>query len=86
MPLFTTCFLLVSKYLHWINPLISQVGKASLEIYLIQSIFFSAIIQGILQIPAAWHDLLTIALIIVCTLLGILVHWLVERSGINRLF
>lgn len=86
LPLFTTCFLLVSKYFHWLNPLISQVGKASLEIYLIQGIFFSAIIQGILPIPAAWHDLLTFVLIIVCTLLGILAHWLVERSGINRLF
>ena len=86
LPLFTCGFILVSKGLKFVNPLLAQIGKASLEIYLIQGILFSAIIQGILPIPAAWHDALSIALIAVCTLLGWLAHWIIDHSGINRLF
>ena len=84
-PLFILAIVLICKYLQFTNPMTSKIGKASLEIYLIQSIFFSAIIRGLIVIPSQWHDILTISIIIVSSVLGISIHWLFEQSGIyNR--
>ena len=59
--------------------MISLIGKASLEIYLIQAIFFQAIITNKLTINQTWHDGITILLIIICILLGILSHWIINK-------
>ena len=85
LPCFLLVFLFISKTIKIVNPIMSQIGKASLEIYLIQCIFCSMALRGILSVPPAWHDTLTIALIITCTLLGLLTHWLIDKSGIHRL-
>lgn len=85
-PLFVYFICILSRWTKLINPLISEIGKASLEIFLIQHIFFSAIINETLNISDRWHDICTIGLIILCSLLGIGFHWLLDHIGINRLF
>lgn len=84
-PCFTLFFTLISKYVKIFNYIMSKMGKASLEIYLIQGIFFTATLRETISVPPAWHDTLTIGLIIISSLLGISVHWLIEKSGIHRL-
>lgn len=84
LPSFTICFITFSKYIKLFNPILAIIGKASLEIYLIQAIFFNAIISGQLTIPSTWHDAITIGLIIISSLLGILVHTIIDKSGILR--
>ena len=85
LPLFVFIFVYISKYFRFINPIISTIGNASLEIYLIQGIFFSAIIKGLITPDPLWHDIITIALIILCCILGIFTHWFIDKIGINRL-
>lgn len=86
LPTTTLIFILISKYIKVINPIISIMGKASLEIYLIQSMFYYQINGGHIVIPSLWHDTITIALIVLCSILGIIVHWLIDKSGILRFF
>ena len=86
LPLFVLCFICISKLIPPVNPLISSVGMASLEIYIIQGMFFHAILTGLIIIPAEYHDLISILLIIISSLLGILCHWLIGKTGITRLF
>ncbi len=64
---------------------LSMVGKASLEIYLIQGLFFHAILFKYISVQPVWHDTLTISLIIVSSAMGILFHWLIEKSGLLRM-
>ena len=85
LPCFTMLFILLSKYRMIKNTVISKIGMASLEIYLIQGIFFSLIKHGTISVPPIWHDTLTIALIIFCSLLGIITHWMIDKSGIQRI-
>ena len=85
LPLFVICFTMLAKYARFLRPILAAIGKASLEIYLTQAIFFHAIVTGLLVIEPAWHDAVTVLLIIVSSLLGILVHWLIDKSGILRL-
>ena len=86
LPLFILFFITVSKYIRFLNPILATIGKASLEIYLIQAIFFHAINTGQLVIPLIWHDISTLILIISSSLLGISAHWLIDKSGILRKF
>lgn len=85
LPVFTIIYITLSKYFKLAIPILSAIGKASLETYLIQAIFFNAIIAGQLVIPSVWHDAVTIALIIISSLLGILIHTIIDKSGIFRL-
>ena len=86
LPLFVTCFTTLSKTCTWLNPLISEIGKASLEVYLIQGMFFHAILTGLIAFPASLHDLITVGFIILSSVLGITAHWLINKAGINSLF
>ena len=86
LPSFLLAFLMISKTIKLVNPIMSLMGRASLEIYLIQSLFFSMTLRGTISVPAIWHDTLTITLIITSTLLGLLTHWIIDKSGIQRLF
>lgn len=86
LPLFIICFTSISKVITPINPLISLIGKASLEIYIIQGMFFHAILTKIIIIPAEYHDMISILLIIISSILGITFHWLIEKTGITHLF
>ena len=86
MPFFVCCICLVSRWLKFINPLMRLIGNASLEIYLIQCIFFQAIISGQIIVSDRWHDVVSVGLIVLCSLLGIVAHWAIGKSGINRLF
>lgn len=85
LPLFLICFIIISKYIRFIIPIIATIGSASLEIYLIQAIFFHAINIGILDIAPTWHDIITIILIVMSSLFGIFVHWLFVRCRITKL-
>ena len=82
MPCFIAAFCTISKLSQQLNTVVGKMGQASLEIYLIQSIFFSAIIDGLLVVPDQLHDLLTLFFIIVSTLLGLAAHWLLQRLGL----
>lgn len=84
LPCFILAFLMISKTIKLVNPILSKMGGASLEIYLIQCIFFSMTLRGVISVPPAWHDTLTGGLIIISSLLGITVHWLIDKSGIQR--
>lgn len=85
LPVFTICFITLSKYVTVLNPVIAMIGKASLETYLIQSVFFIAIITGKLIVPSNWHDLITFVLIISSSVMGILVHRIIEKNVMSRL-
>lgn len=86
LPLFVFCFITITRYIKLLNPIIKAAGKASLEIYLIQAIFFQAICTGQLYISPMWHDAITFTLILTSILLGIFTHWIIDKSGILRLF
>lgn len=85
LPCFALAFIILSKYFKVANPIISQMGKASLEIYLIQGIFFTVTLRGIISVPPTWHDTLSIGLIILSSLFGIVAHSIIDKSGIQRL-
>lgn len=86
LPLFLTFFILLSKYTKWMSLVARKIGLASLEIYLIQGVFFSLVLDGATSGYPEWHDLLSILMIIISTSFGIAIHWLIEKSGIQKLF
>ena len=86
LPLLTICFTSISKLIRIINPLLSAIGKASLEIYIIQGMIFHAIVTELIKIPIEFHDMISIFFIILSSILGISFHWLIEKIGITRLF
>ena len=80
LPLFTLFFIQISKHINFINPIIRMIGNASLEIYLVQSLFFYAIIiDKLIEIPPMWHDAITLSLIILCSIIGIIIHWAINK-------
>ena len=85
LPLFTLLFLIISKRIQLINPILRKIGNASLEIYLVQSMFFYSIINKIIDISSIWHDTITISLIILCSFIGIIIHWAMTKT-LYRLF
>ena len=68
----------------YISKLIRIIGGASLEIYIIQGVFFSFVISGKTDNYPAWHDTMTIGMIIVSTALGIMSHWLINKLLFQR--
>lgn len=85
LPLFAFIFVTISKYCHSINPIISKIGKASLEIYIIQGMIFHAIGTGIITMSTEYHDIISIFLMILSSSLGISAHWLIDKTGITRI-
>lgn len=83
LPLFILCFIIISKRINLINLLMSHMGKASLEIYIIQGFFFYGIQTGLIIIPIEYHDIISILLIILSSILGIAFHWLIGKTGIT---
>ena len=80
LPLFTLLFIQISKYIKYFNPIIKKIGNASLEIYLVQSLFFYAIIvDKLIEIPPMWHDAITFFLIVLCSIIGITIHWAINK-------
>lgn len=80
LPIFTIIFLLITKHIKCINPIIKMIGNASLEIYLIQSLFFHAIIiEKLIVIPPMWHDTITVLIIAFCSFTGIIAHWMIDK-------
>lgn len=86
LPFFVTSFIILSKYTKWINPILKKMGVASLEIYLIQGVFFILVINGTTSVYSEWHDILSFLMIIASTILGILSHWIIDKSSILKLF
>jgi peptidoglycan/LPS O-acetylase OafA/YrhL len=86
LPTFLVLMALFSKYVPRISSLTRRMGVASLEIYLIQTIIFCAIISGQRIVPAAWHDAASILFIISSTITGIIVHWSMDRFVLPHLF
>ena len=80
LPLFAFIFILISKHFKYLNPIIKMIGNASLEIYLVQSLFFYAIIiDKIIVISPIWHDTITLFLIVMCSIMGITIHWAINK-------
>lgn len=86
LPIFLIIFILLSKYMRGISLILKLIGKASLEIYLIQGIFFIHVINGTTSVFSEWHDILSILMIIASIILGILSHWIIDKSGILEMF
>ena len=84
LPSFTVCLIMLSKWLKIIGRLLKHLGTSSLEIYLIQDILFRKNLFELLQIPNEWHDATTITLICISCMLGMSIHWLINRSRITR--
>ena len=78
LPLLIIFYISVTKILYIFKKSISTIGNASLEIYIIQGMFFSSITSGVISIPQRWHDIISILLITTCTLLGIAAHYLMS--------
>lgn len=84
LPIFVVFFILLSKYIRCLSPIIEEMGKASLEIYLIQGIFFTFVLNGATSAYPEWHDTLSIFIIITSSLIGIAVHRIIEKSGLLK--
>lgn len=86
LPFFMMAFIAISKYIRYLNPMLRMIGNASLEIYLVQSLFFYAIIiDKKIVISPIWHDTITISLIILCSLIGIIFHWVMAKNLLRLL-
>ena len=85
LPIFTFLFIAITRHCHPINPIISKIGQASLEIYIIQGMFFHAISTEIITMSTEYHDIISILLMILSSCLGITVHWLIDKTGITRI-
>ena len=74
-------FILLTKVTKIINSIISMIGKSSLEIYLIQQMFYSHINNNASEKleSTVLYDLRTVTLIVMCSCLGIAVHWTIEK-------
>lgn len=79
LPFFVCGLILISKITKPLNGIMARVGNASLEIFLIQGIFFYAIVHHLVTIPTPWHDAITLGLMLLCTLLGIISHHLIDK-------
>ncbi len=79
MPIFIAFFCTVGKVSKALNVVFRSMGNASLEIYLIQCLFFTAINNGQLTVSDTWHDDITLSLIAGCSVAGILLHLFLER-------
>ena len=76
LPVFLCLFMMISRGLKCMNPVMRYIGRASLEIYLIQFLFFTMLLNDMIM----RSDLATIGMIIISSLLGILLHQLLERK------
>lgn len=85
LPFFVIVFILLSKYIKWTSVILKKMGVASLEIYLIQGIFFTLVLNGATSAYPQWHDILSILMIITSSLLGIAAHWLIDKSKLLKL-
>lgn len=80
LPFFTLVFIMLSKHLKITCTIMKILGSASLEIYLVQSIPFQLIINDKVNITPIWHDAITIFLIIMCSILGIIIHRIINKN------
>lgn len=76
MPVFICFFALISKYVKILNPVMRRLGQASLEVYLTQGLFFCLIVKYML----IRSDILTIALIILCSVSSYCLHETLQRK------
>lgn len=86
LPFFTLSFILLSKIMSFLSPILKQIGKASLEIYMIQGLFFTSILQERIIISPKWHDFTTILFMVICIFGGVITHKLIEIFRMHRLF
>ncbi len=84
LPLFVSIFILLSKYLKWLSPILKRMGEASLEIYLIQGYFFALVLNGTTSPYSEWHDVLSILMILISTILGIVTHWIIDSLFLRK--
>lgn len=79
LPTFTIIILYLIKHFGRINQLLSKLGDASFEIYIIQGFFSLALFLGKIVPPDRLHDIIAISLIVTSSLLGLTVHWLIKK-------
>lgn len=82
--LMPTIVIIVILFVHYaniklINRSLSEMGKASLEIYLVQGFFYHLVIYKLVDFPDYYHDLLTVGYIIVSTSIGCFIHHFWEK-------
>ena len=85
LPLFTFLMILLSKITKFTYPLLSKIGQASLEIYLIQGMFFALVLNGVTSVYPTYHDTISFLMIITSVIIGIVVHWAIQKIGIHHL-
>lgn len=85
LPLFVTIFLTLSKCTKCLSPFLTKIGRASLEIYLIQGTFFTLVLNGVISTRPESHDIFSIFMIVASIVLGIITHWLIDKSGLLKL-
>ena len=79
LPSFLTIICFISKFMGCLNVILQKIGYASLEIYLIQMLFFIPYCNNRLFISDSWHDCFTVVLITGCCVMGIILHNLLGR-------
>ncbi len=79
LPLFMWLFCQLSKHLPLLSKPVRMIGNASLEVYLIQTLFFTAFNNGQLTVSHQWHDAVTLLLMAGCSLAGIALHSVIGR-------
>ncbi len=61
-----------------LNYTLSSIGRASLEIYMIQGFFYHLYIYHIIVIPIQFHDIIAITSIMFSTFSGIMLHHIIK--------
>lgn len=82
MPSIVISLILFIRYtnIKFFSHTLSEMGKASLEIYLVQGIFYHLVIFKIICFPNKYHDVLSMGYIIVSTLIGCYIHHVWKKS------
>ena len=62
-----------------LNNTLLKIGKASLEIYMIQGVLYHLYIYHFITIPIQFHNIIAITSIVFCTLSGIMLHHLIKN-------
>lgn len=85
MPTIVLSAILLRHYanIQFINHTLSKMGKASLEIYLVQGFVYHLIIYKIFDFTESYHDIQTIGCIIISSLLGYYIHCIWEKNIFN---
>lgn len=69
----------ITKIISKFSIIFSIIGKSSLEIYIIQGMFYYVILNGKLSFSQEWHDIISFILIMASLTIGITAHFLISK-------